>query len=190
MGDRRPPAALARFERTSMIDHSAVILANRPGNARTRLALVAAAAAGLLLGGCGIVANNKAIASGTPTAAMHFGPMHKGMMVQSINIHDGASCRGQNFARFKTIGAYLGSDVDLDVPAGGEMFFSLYNSWSGACKQGFCTFRCGAEASFAPQAGEHYVASVVFEGPKCAISMVLKRDGKEVPVATRPAPPC
>lgn len=144
----------------------------------------------LTMAGCGIVANNKAIPGGTPTATMHFGPLHSGMMVQSINLHDGPSCRGQQFARFKTIGAYLGRDLDMDVPAGGELFFSLTNSESIPCSRGICYFRCGGEASFMPQPGEHYTATLRLDGKGCQILMTRKRGSEDVPVETRPAPPC
>ena len=34
------------------------------------------------------MANNKPIPSGLPTAAMHFGPMHGGLLTQAIRLND------------------------------------------------------------------------------------------------------
>ena len=62
----------------------------------------------LLLTGCGIAANHKPIPPGTRIAFIHFGPVRDGFVLQSVQVHDAEMCHPDEFARFNTIGAYLG----------------------------------------------------------------------------------
>jgi hypothetical protein len=145
-----------------------------------------ALAAAVLLTGCGLAANRKPIPSGTPTASMHFGPVRGGFLSQSFNVHDGEYCHPAQFARYHTIGSYLGSDLDVDVPADRTLYLQMGNAENHGCSAGLCTTRCSGGASFKVNADAKYRAQLVYEGNACAILVSEVQSGKEIPLPTRP----
>jgi hypothetical protein len=140
----------------------------------------------LLLTACGIAANHKPIPPGTPTASIHFGPVRDGFVSQSVQVHDGEMCHPGEFARFHTIGAYLGSDMDVDIPANRKMFVSLRNAHGGTCSGTLCMISCTSSVSFSATPGTMYGARLVYQDKyqnACAVVVTTLQNG--APVSTQ-----
>jgi hypothetical protein len=155
---------------------------------RIRLQSLSAVAICMLLSSCGIIANRKPIPSGLPTATVHFGPMRSGLRTQSIRVNDGEFCRPAHFSRFHTVGAYLGSDVDVLVPAGQALFVSLSEMEAGACSPGLCIIECAGGVSLSPSPGTSYIARLERKENQCRVVVNSVSKGTEVPVDTKPEP--
>lgn len=142
----------------------------------------------ILISGCGVVANRTPIPAGLPTATMHFGPKHGGLLTQSIHLNDGEFCHPAQFSRFKIIGAYLGSEVDVPIPASQTLFVSLTERAPDRCRigAGMCTIECATGVSFSPVPGASYIARMERQADQCRIVVNKINGGVEEEVATKP----
>jgi ferredoxin len=155
------------------------------GYGRSQLLVVACLfAASMALSGCGVMANSKPIQTGTPIAEIHFGPivgLGRGM---AITIYDNEKCSRDGFARYKTIGTFLGSDVDVEIPAGKQIFVTLEENKPDPSKcggPGVCISTCRSKVAFEPKEGGKYSAQMLTAEGKCgAIVFEIKNGHKDL----------
>jgi hypothetical protein len=146
-----------------------------------RCAIVAAA---ILVSACGVINNRKPIPPGTPTAHVHFGPVTGGFRTVAIAVRDGAACSPDKFRKGGVIGSYLGSDLDMEVPANTKLFF-IVGDHVGL---GTTEVRCGGTIAFAPEPGAQYTVNLVYPDKQCRIVVQKDSNGARVPVATEVVP--
>lgn len=153
-------------------------------SARRPAARLAVLAPFLVLGGCGIAANHKPLPAG-PTAHVHVGPVTGGFRWQNVHVHDGTQCHPGEFQNFHTIGSYLGSDLDMVVPASRKLYFSLGDGEN----QGMRQVRCGTMVVLTPEPGVRYTMNLLYEGNRCGIAVTRTDTGERVKTDP-PAPAC
>lgn len=145
---------------------------------------VAMLAAAIVASGCGVVANRTPLPPGTPVASVHVGPVTGGFRWQTVTVHDGSQCAPGNFKRFHTIGSYLGSALDMEVPANRPVFYSLGDGEN----QGLRKVSCGTTAALVAAPGVKYTMNLLYEGNWCGIVVTNTATGERVktePVAAK-----
>lgn len=146
-----------------------------------RVSIVVAA---LLVSACGIIDNRKPIPAGTPTAHVHVGPVTGGFRSVSLSVRDGEHCHPAQFKKGGVTGTYLGSDIDLEVPADRKLFFIMADNEG----RGTTVVQCGGTVAFAPEPGAKYTVNLIHPGKQCGIVVQKDSNGGKVPVATEVVP--
>jgi hypothetical protein len=142
----------------------------------TSLLRLAIAAAAIVLPGCGVIAHQKPIPAGTPTAFIHVGPVKGGLKTQSIHVFDGLQCKPGEFNKTGIIGSYLGSDYDVEVPAHTKLFFNLVEKETGILH----VVECGNAIVMHATPGMRYTMNLVYTGEKCDIVVKQTATGELV----------
>ena len=163
------------------LQRESVIRITKFGRGAARLAIVAGA---ILVSACGVINNRKPIPPGTPIAHVHFGPVTGGFRVVSVAVRDGAACHPDQFKKGGVIGSYLGSDMEMDIPANKKLFFIVGDQEGLGTK----VVTCGGTVAFIPEAGAQYTVNLVHQNMQCGIAVQKDSNGGKVPVATEVVP--
>jgi hypothetical protein len=157
---------------------------NRITNVAPGAARLAVVAAAILVSACGVINNRKPIPPGTPTAHVHFGPVTGGFRSVGFSVRDGAACHPDKFRKGGVIGSYLGSDLDMDIPANTKLFFIVGDHEN----RGMTTVTCGGTVAFIPEPGGQYTVNLIHQDKQCGIAVHMDSKGVKVPVETETVP--